>query len=285
MPRDSAAAEVVLDYGSGWREPAAGGRAPLPRRERRDELIDFTGYAYTREVSPISGRTGDRLRPARPQIWRVPFRDQVSPSLVVKAPLGGYVVPAAWAADIGARLALHGIQCEPVRTASERVRVEAFRATRVQFARRALRGPHARAARRRAGSAKPRTSAPARCSCRSRSRAARLVMHLLEPQAPDSFAAWGFFNACFEQKEYLEPYVAEQIARTMLAADIRRCRSEFDRRLEEDAGLRREPPRPAGILPAAASSWDSHLNLYPRVPRGRTAGLLGCHAGIGSCIF
>ena len=42
---------------------------------------------------------------------------------------------------------------------------------------------------------------------------ARLVMHLLEPQAPDSFAAWGFFNACFEQKEYMEPYVAEQIAR------------------------------------------------------------------------
>src|SRR5207302_2239646 len=47
--------------------------------------------------------------------------------------------------------------------------------------------------------------------------AARLVMHLLEPQAPDSFAAWGFFNACFEQKEHLEPYVAEQIARDLLA--------------------------------------------------------------------
>ena len=38
----------------------------------------------------------------------------------------------------------------------------------------------------------------------------RLVMGLLEPQAPDSLAAWGFFNACFEQKEHMEPYVAEQ---------------------------------------------------------------------------
>jgi len=26
---------------------------------------------------------------------------------------------------------------------------------------------------------------------------------LLEPQAPDSFTSWGFFNAAFEQKEYI----------------------------------------------------------------------------------
>ena len=42
-------------------------------------------------------------------------------------------------------------------------------------------------------------------------------MALLEPQAPDSLAAWGFFNSCFEQKEHIEPYVAEQIAHAMLA--------------------------------------------------------------------
>lgn len=32
---------------------------------------------------------------------------------------------------------------------------------------------------------------------------ARLIVALLEPQAPDSLAAWGFFNACFEQKEQM----------------------------------------------------------------------------------
>ena len=45
---------------------------------------------------------------------------------------------------------------------------------------------------------------------------ARLAMHLLEPAAPDSLAAWGFFNAALEQKEYMEGYVAEQVARDML---------------------------------------------------------------------
>ena len=50
--------------------------------------------------------------------------------------------------------------------------------------------------------------------------AAPLAMHLLEPQAPDSFVAWGFFNAVFEQKEYSEDYVSEKLAREMMSGCI-----------------------------------------------------------------
>src|SRR5580698_4789829 len=108
---------VVLDYSSSWREPTAGSRNGAPAADG-GELIDFRGYAYTRELSAISGQPVTVYDSARPQIWRVPLRERVSPSLVVKAPLGGYVVPAAWAADIGARLAVHGISAEPLRTSA-----------------------------------------------------------------------------------------------------------------------------------------------------------------------
>ena len=43
-----------------------------------------------------------------------------------------------------------------------------------------------------------------------------MAAHLLEPQGPDSFVAWGFFDAIFEQKEYGEDYVVEKLARDML---------------------------------------------------------------------
>src|SRR5260370_36945942 len=69
---------------------------------------------------------------------------------------------------------------------------------------------------------------------------ARLLMALLEPQAPDSLAAWGFFNACFEQKEDMEPYVAEQIARDMLAHSPE-LQAEFRHRLPEEAALASDP--------------------------------------------
>jgi hypothetical protein len=93
-------------------------------------------------------------------------------------------------------------------------------------------------------------------------RSARLLMHLLEPQAPDSFAAWGFFNACFEEKEDLEPYVAERIARSMLAQDPA-LGEEFSRRLSEDAAFAASPRARLEFFLRRHPSWDSQLNLYP----------------------
>src|SRR4029434_8953150 len=66
--------------------------------------IDFRGYAFTREPSPISGARGSRLtrsEPTKPQVWRVPFRDTLVPKVSVRAPQGAYVVPAAQAAWLG----------------------------------------------------------------------------------------------------------------------------------------------------------------------------------------
>src|ERR1044072_6169753 len=48
---------------------------------------------------------------------------------------------------------------------------------------------------------------------------AKVILNLLEPEAPDSLAHWGFFNAIFEEKEYAEHYVLEDLAREMMAND------------------------------------------------------------------
>src|SRR5207237_6501463 len=114
------------------------------------------------------------------------LRDRVPPSLAVRGRRGGYGVPCAWAQDIGARLALHGIACEPVRERSEAVRVEAFHASGVEFTaapfegrmRVKLAGGWTRETHDIAAGALFVPIAPP---------AARLVMHLLEPQAPHSF--------------------------------------------------------------------------------------------------
>ena len=252
-------AEVVLNYDSSWREPKSGGTDA--REERGTELIDFKGYAYTREPSEISGEPVTVYDPKTPQLWRVPLRNHVAPSLTVKAPLGGYVVPCAWAQDIGARLALHGIACEPVRARSDAVRAEVFRASRVEFAATPFEGRMP--ARLTGGWARENQDISAGALFVPIAQPnARLAMHLLEPEAPDSFAAWGFFNACFEQKEYLEPYVAEQIAREVLAQHPH-LKDEFSRRLKQDAPFAANPAARREFFLRRHPSWDSRLNLYP----------------------
>jgi Zinc carboxypeptidase len=253
--------EIALDYSSRWREPTGGGRTDSASVAEEAELIDFKGYAYTREVSPVSGDLVTVYDPNRPQIWRVPFRNEVSPALIVKAPLGGYVVPAAWAAEIGARLALHDIRCQVVRTASEAVRVEAFRSSHVQFASAPFEG-RMRASLSGSWQRESQDIAAGALFVPIAQPAARLTMHLLEPQAPDSFAAWGFFNACFEEKEDLEPYVADQIARCMLAQNPP-LREEFDRRLSADPAFAANPRARREFFLRRHPSWDARLNLYP----------------------
>lgn len=252
-------AEVVLDYGSGWREPTRG--STDAGRTDDSELIDFKGYAYTRKLSAISGEPVTVYDPNTPQVWRVPFRDRVTPSLTVRAPLGGYVVPGAWAQDIGARLQLHGIACEPVRALSEAVRVEAFRASGIEFAAAPFEG-RLRVALSGGWSRETQDIGAGALFVPIAQPRARLVMHLLEPQAPDSFAAWGFFNACFESKEYVEPYVAEQIAHELLAQHPR-LGEEFARRLKDDAAFAANPTERREFFLRRHPSWDSRLNLYP----------------------
>ena len=89
-----------------------------------------------------------------------------------------------------------------------------------------------------------------------------LAMTLFEPQDPDSLVSWGFFATAFERKEYMEAYVAEDLAEQMLKSDPA-VRKEFERRLSEDAEFARDPAARLEFFYRRHSSWDERYNLYP----------------------
>ena len=91
---------------------------------------------------------------------------------------------------------------------------------------------------------------------------ARLVLALLEPQAPDSIAAWGGLNNAFERKEYMEDYVAEQVARDMLQADPA-LRAQFQRKLEDEPAFAADAQARLEFFYRRHSAWDERYGLYP----------------------
>ena len=72
--------------------------------------VDFRGYAYTRTPSEVSGALMTHYDETKPQLWKLPLRDEIVPGRVVDAPRAGYIVPAAHAAWVGEKLKLHGVQ-------------------------------------------------------------------------------------------------------------------------------------------------------------------------------
>lgn len=263
--------EVVLDYASGWREPSKAGSSGKSFDDAGARKIDFRGYAYTRKPSTISGALVTVYDPKTPQIWTVPYRDRIQPSVTVTAPPGGYVVPPGHVAVVQSKLALHGIESRVIESAITKASVQAFRAERVEFAGAPFEGCQ-RATLTGQWRDEVQPIAAGSLLVPVTQRLARLVMALLEPQAPDSLAAWSFFNASFEQKEQMERYVAEQIAREMLAADPA-LRAEFERAVAGDAAFAADASARLDFFLRRHSSWDARFNLYPilRLPRALTS--------------
>ncbi|MET0322181.1 MAG: M14 family zinc carboxypeptidase [Duganella sp.] len=262
----------VAQHGKAWIKTAheadaraanlAGADFPLTYRTTFNaKTIEFPGYAYTRGHSEISGALMTQYDESKPQIWKVPLRDEIVPELKVAAPQGGYLVPAAEAARMAAKLKQHGIGYKVLGGDEMSAEVETFRATKTTFGAKSFEGHQTLAVegdwtRERRSVGKGALFVPIAQA------KARLVMTMLEPRSPDSLLAWGEFNNWFERKEYMEDYVAEDVARDQLDANPA-LREEFRKKLDTDADFNKNPQARLEFFARRHSSWDERFNLYP----------------------
>jgi hypothetical protein len=266
-----AAAELVAANGKDWLQQvrAADERAarlagqPVAldyKATTKARTIAFRGYEYTRTPSEISGALMTRYDETKPQVWNIPLRDEIVPNHVVDAPRAGYLVPAAHAAWVAAKLQQHGIG---FRRLDQPVNDElaVFRADKATFSTQSFEGHQTLAL---TGEWKPerRSLAIGALFVPIAQAKARLAMSLLEPQAPDALVAWGEFNTAFERKEYMEAYVAEEVARDMLARDPA-LKARFEQRLKDDAEFAKSPAARLDFFARLHSSWDASYNAYP----------------------
>jgi murein tripeptide amidase MpaA len=92
--------------------------------------------------------------------------------------------------------------------------------------------------------------------------AANVAIHLLEPNGPDSFLYWGFFNSIFETKEYGEAYIVEKLAKEMLEKDPA-LKEEFDRRLLDPAFNRSPQARLRFFYERSPFFLRQKIGVYP----------------------
>jgi hypothetical protein len=102
-------------------------------------------------------------------------------------------------------------------------------------------------------------------------RRSRLIFSLLEPQAPDSLAAWGMMNAVFFSEGAgggrggrggldLGEYLSEPIARKMMA-DQPELRKQFEAQLAADPKFAADP--------RARMAWWFEKSKYEQEENGR----------------
>lgn len=227
------------------------------------ELTDKTtpyplkALEYRTEPSDVSGDIRV-LFGTKPLDVTVPMYNTFRVTQEVTRPVS-YIVPPQWK-EVIAVLRAHGLRLQPTLRAST-IDIESYRFSQVKWPAGPFEGRFMPTFK--AELINERRTYPAgSLIVPLDNNLAKLAINLLEPEAPDSLLAWGFFNAIFEQKEYGESYVLESLAREMMAQDPA-LRSDFLERIESDPMFASSPSSRLQFFYERSQYWDPHMNLYP----------------------
>jgi hypothetical protein len=264
--------ELAAQHGADWarrakaadeRSTRVGGTNVVLAYTNTDHVrtIEFRGFAYTREPSAISGALMTRYDNTKPQIWSIPLFDELRPAVTIMAPRGGYVIPPAQAGWLRDKLTLHGIRTQRIGRDLGAAAVQTFRATKATLGQMTFEG-HTPLTIEGAWSNEARDIPAGSIFVPIAQPNSQLVMTLLEPTVDDSFIRWGFFNNAFERKEYMEAYVAEEVAEEMLKRDPA-IKKEFEQRLANEPAFANSSSARLDFFYRKHPSWDERYQLYP----------------------
>jgi len=222
-----------------------------------NRTFHYLGFKQTSEPSDISGGTWIKYM-KEPFEADIPHYDSVVVAKSVELPVA-YLIPPQWQ-EVIKRLKLHGVRIGRLKKPTE-LEVEMYRFSNSKWQQNPYEGRHSVTFS--VDKINEKHTFPAGTAIiRLNQRAARVAIHALEPEAPDAFVAWGFFDAIFEQKEYTEDYVMEPIAREMLANDST-LKQEFESKLKSDTTFAKNPFARLNFFYQHSPYWDKQVNLYP----------------------
>jgi hypothetical protein len=221
-------------------------------------LIEFLGFDYTIDTSDLTGGLWFKYNNKKPTNWQLTIFPNCIPTKVVSLP-EAYLVPPQCTSIIEG-LKLHGVKMTPLKKETT-LQIKSTRFSNVRWQQRSYEGHHKLICDL-SDTIEVCTFPAGTILVDMNQRNARVIAHLLEPGSPDSYAAWGFFDAFMEQKEYSESYVMETMAREMIKKNPA-LKAEFEKKKASDKEFAADPDAMLNWFYSKSPYWDSHLNVYP----------------------
>ncbi len=203
--------------------------------------LQFKGYEAERIESEVTGFERLKYDTNRPFTREIEYYNNYKPTQQVFLPKG-YIIPQAWW-PVLELLELNGVKMQEFEKDTSLL-VEVYRIEDFETESQVYEGhyPHSNtkvsASKQKVGIQKGDFFVPLK------QKASKYLMATLEPQAPDSFFNWNFFDSVLQQKEGFSPYVFEEIAREFLD-DYPQIEDEFLKKKENE--------------PEFANSWYAQL--------------------------
>ncbi|TGE20003.1 M14 family metallopeptidase [Hymenobacter elongatus] len=210
------------------------------------EQVNFRGYEGKTKASEVSGQPRLWYDRKAPYTRAINYYNTFRPTVSVARPVA-YLIPQAWG-EVVERLRLSDVQLRRL-TRDTVLRSEVYYIADYKTGQRPYEGHYLH------------TKVELRAEQQAvafhkgdyvaylNQPAARYLIETLEPQATDSFFAWGFFDGILQQKEYFSDYVFEDVAAELL---------------KRDPNLRQRLDKLQQATPAFAASGAAQLDFMYR---------------------
>lgn len=226
--------------------------------EKDSTLVKFKGVEYDIVQSDLTNDIWVQFSDI-PKDYELVLFDKIIPSAKVKLP-EAYIIPVEWS-DIIHRLDLHGIKYTTLNEAKD-FDIISYKFSNVSFANYPFEGRQMVNSFNKEEISLTKTFQKGSVIVPANQRTAKLIAHLLEPDGPDSFLKWGFFNSIFERKEYVETYVMEKMAREMIAENPI-LKDEYEKAVAENPQYYDNQWTKLFWFFERTPYWDQQKDVYP----------------------
>ena len=226
--------------------------------EQSDKLL-FKGYEAAYKPSEISGIDRlyyDRTKPFEKEI---PFFNYYKPTLSVQKPMA-YVIPQAYS-DVIERLQWNNVEVRQLASDAE-LELEFYYIRDYETTQSAYEGHYLHSKVELERKTLKRQFYAGDYVVFTNQASNRYIVEMLEPQGPDSFFAWNFFDGILMQKEYFSSYVFEDLALELLKNDAELI-DALEKKKEEDEAFAKSARSQLDFIYKRSPYYERTHNLYP----------------------
>ncbi|MBL4661894.1 MAG: hypothetical protein JKY19_16160 [Alcanivoracaceae bacterium] len=193
-------------------------------------ILHFKGYRAQKIDSNVTHTQRLKYDRNRPFDQEVKYHNYFKPSLEVSM-AKAYIIPQAWHKVI-ALLKLNNIQMDPL-DKDKTITVQSYKISDYETRKAPYEGHYLHFNTQINSSTIDMAFKKGDYVIKLNQPAIKYIIETLEPQAPDSFFNWNFFDTILQQKEHFSPYVFEDMAAELLKSNPQ-LQKEFKQKQQSD---------------------------------------------------
>jgi Zinc carboxypeptidase len=223
------------------------------------DSISFNGYKAKYKPSEVHGQNRLYYDRNEPFTKRIPFFSKYVSDITINKPKS-YVIPQGWTKVIEL-LKINGVQMQPL-TADKTMTVEAYYIEDYKIPQRPYEGHYNHTGVVIRKEMQQLQFLKGDMVIATNQAANRYIVETLEPQAPDSFFAWNFFDSVLGQKEHFSAYVFEDVAAEMLRKDPI-LKQKLDDKKKADAEFAKNGAAQLEFIYRQSPHFEQSYSRYP----------------------